>query len=227
MKNIKQILLSGILALFLSACSKNSTMNTNNNDPVKENNFNSSEEAVNKGKNDLISLVKNNREFNLGLDLAALEKSMPGKAVSEGIMSFDRLLQYRQDSISALVEDSRRLSTPLVAENNVVSIIGTTKTEKGWQLGALGNKSLTADLTELRNHTSLEQAQISRIEVPNLQAVIYEVTNGRQKQYFTTYGGRSLQRSVNPSELMKQLQADAVSFQREFGDQLKNNRLVK
>ena len=228
MKNTIFILLAGLLTFLLTSCNKNSGMNNNDgNQPVKENLFKTSEEAVMKGKNDLLSLVKNNKEFNLGIDAAALERSAPGKAVPEVTLNFERLIQNQRDSIATMLEDSRRLSTPLVADNAVVTVIGTSQAEGGWRLGELGNKELANDLTALVGTAGMNMMQISRIEVPNLQATIYEVTNANGRQYFTNYGGRSLREPVNQAELLKQLQADAVRFQREFGDQLKKNNLVR
>ncbi len=228
MKNTIFILLAGLLTFLLTSCNKNSGMNNNDgNQPVKENLFKTSEEAVMKGKNDLLSLVRNNKEFNLGIDAAALERSAPGKAVPEMTLNFERLIQNQRDSIATMLEDSRRLSTPLVADNTVVTVIGTSQAEGGWRLGELGNKELANDLTALVGTAGMNMMQVSRIEVPNLQATIYEVTNANGRQYFTNYGGRSLREPVNQAELLKQLQADAVRFQREFGDQLKKNNLVR
>ena len=228
MKNTIFILLAGLLTFLLTSCNKNSGMNNNDrNQPVKENLFKTSEEAVMKGKNDLLSLVRNNKEFNLGIDAAALERSAPGKAVPEMTLNFERLIQNQRDSIATMLEDSRRLSTPLVADNAVVTVIGTSQADGGWRLGELGNKELANDLTALGGTAGMNMMQVSRIEVPNLQATIYEVTNANGRQYFTNYGGRSLREPVNQAELLKQLQADAVRFQREFGDQLKKNNLVR
>ena len=228
MKNTIFIILAGLLTFFLTSCNKNSGMNNNDgNQSVKENLFKTSEEAVTKGKNDLLSLVKNNKEFNLGIDAGALERSAPGRAVPEMTLNFERLMQNQRDSIAGMLEDSRRLSTPLLADNTVVTVIGTSQTEGGWRLGELGDKEIANDLTELGGTAGMNMMQVSRIEVPNLQATIYEVSTANGKQYFTNYGGRSLREPVNQSELLKQLQADAVRFQREFGNQLKKNNLVR
>ncbi len=228
MKNTIFVILAGILTCFLTSCIKNSGMNNNDsNQSVKENLFKTSEEAVIKGKNDLLTLVRNNKEFNMGIDAATLERSAPGRAVPEMTLNFEQLMQNQRDSIGTMLEDSRRLSTPLVADNSVVTVIGTSPTEGGWRLGELGNKELANDLTALGGTAGMNMMQVSRIEVPNLQVTIYEVTNANGRQYFTNYGGRSLREPVNQAELLKQLQAEAIRFQREFGDQLKKNNLVR
>ena len=95
-------------------------MTTNNpqQGEVKENKYPSSEDAVQNGKNDLMALLKN-KSFNIDIDAAALEKSIPNTPIPVYEVSFERLLTSESDSLATISEDSRKLNTPLVNDQSI------------------------------------------------------------------------------------------------------------
>lgn len=225
MKNLKYIVLFLLLPIILYSCTDKMTTNNPQQGDVKENKYPSSEDAVQNGKNDLMALLKN-KSFNIDIDAAALEKSIPNTPIPVYEVNFERLLTSENDSLATISEDSRKLNTPLVTENKVIAVITTSKIENGWQLNEITNPSLSNDLNEIRGSLQMN-APISVYEVPNINATLYEAKMDGRAMYFTNYKGQSLRQPVPGDSLMKQLRVDAQVFQRKFGEQLKKGPLVK
>ena len=225
MKNLKYILLLFLVPILLYSCTEKVTMNNPEQGEIKENKYPSSEEAVLKGKNDLLTLLKN-KDLNINIDAAALERSNPAPAISVFEVNFDRLVQSQSDSLVAISEDSRKLNTPLVNDNKVIAVITTSKIDKGWQLNEITNPSLSNDLNEIRTSFQME-VPIAVYEIPNINATLYEAKMDGRSMYFTNYNGQSLRQPVPGDSLMKQLRADAQIFQRKYGEELKKGKLVR
>ena len=226
MKNLKYILLLFLLPVLLYSCTDKKNMNNPNQNGIKENKYPSSEEAVQNGKNDLLTLLKN-KDLNINIDAAALEKSTPEKAVPVFEVNFDRLLKSEGDSLTAISTDSKKLSTPLVNDNKVVAVISTSQNDKGWQLNEITNPELSSDLNEIRTTVNQMNIPVSVYEVPNINATLYEVNMQGRKMYFTKYDSHSLREAIAGDAIMKQIRSDAQIFQRKFGEQLKKEKLMK
>lgn len=227
MKNLKHILAALLISVFLFSCNDKSNMGNSGQNEIKENNFTSSNDAVNKGKADLISILKNNKEFNLNIDAAALERSKPESPISVFDVNFEKLLRSDSVTLAAIAEASTKSQTPLVDDTRVVTVISTSKTEKGWKLDEITDNIRSSDLTEIKGQFNNMNIPISVFEVPNINATVYEVNADGRKLYYTKYNGGSLRQPLSEGELLKQIRSDAQIFQRQFGDELKKGKLVK
>lgn len=227
MKNLKHTLAILLLSVFLFSCSDKNNMGNSGQNEIKENNFTSSGDAVSKGKADLISILKNNKEFSLNIDAAALERSKPESPILVFDVNFEKLLRADSATLATVAEDNKKSQTPLVDNARVVTVISTSKNEKGWQLDEITNNVASSDLTEIRGQFNNMNVPISVFEVPNINATIYEVNADGRKLYYTKYNGGSLKQPLSEDEIFKQIRNDAQIFQRQFGDQLKKGKLVK
>ncbi|RKS96296.1 hypothetical protein [Chryseobacterium defluvii] len=227
MKNLKHIFAVLLLSVFLISCTDKSNMGNSGQNEIRENNFTTSDDAVNKGKADLISILKNNKEFNLTIDAAALERSKPEAPISVFDVNFEKLLRSDSVTLATIAEESKKSQTPLVDNSRVITVISTSKNEKGWQLDEITDNVRSSDLTEIKGQFNAMNVPISVFEVPNINATIYEVNTDGRKLYYTKYNGGSLRQPLSEGELIKQIRNDAQIFQRQFGDELKKGKLVK
>ncbi|GAB0155108.1 hypothetical protein CHRYSEOSP005_03680 [Chryseobacterium sp. Alg-005] len=227
MKNLKHILAVLLLSVFLISCNDKNNMGNSGQNEIRENNFTTSDDAVNKGKADLISILKNNKEFNLNMDAAALERSKPEASISVFDVNFEKLLRSDSIALTSIAEESRKSQTPLVDNTKVITVISTSKSEKGWQLDEITDNVRVSDLTEIKGQFNNINVKIAVFEVPNINATIYEVSVDGRKLYYTRYNGRSLKQPLSEGEILKQIRTDAQIFQRQFGDELKKSKLVK
>ena len=192
------------------------------------------EQAVSKAKADLVALLREQKDLNLGVDVAAVEGSQPGNPVRRVELDFDKLLQAEAASdLDALVTSERDTVVPLVAGTTVVTIVEVAGEGQQWRIVGLGGKDIADDLNEVRTAAagvegSSAEANVTLYEVPNLQARVYGVKAGEAQQLFTNYGGRfSTRQAVDAATLIPVLRADAIEFQKTYGDVVKEKRLVR
>lgn len=219
-------LTAAALVLFSAAsCSRNKDMNQGSPSPPH---FQTSEEAVAQGKRDLLEALRLNPGINLGVDAAQVEKSAPDQPLAITEVDFQKLLEAQSvDSLQSLAGASRGNATPLLADDQVVSLVETSNDARGWKVSAIGNQALREELNQIRA-TPYGAGKLEYFEVPNLDARIYAATLEDGKTgYLTSYGGLSLRQPVGIEELLPRLKHDALEFQKRYGDELKRGKLVK
>jgi hypothetical protein len=201
--------------------------------------FKSPEEAANKGKQDLMEVLKSGRDINLGVTADELGQAEPGKVVMRKMLDFDRLLNAsRAGSLDEIIAPMGSYASvvPLMVNNKAVTVVEVMEMEGGWKLaghgngrwlevGGLGGSVLAKELTMVMQAS--KQSEIIIYEVPNLRTLVYEVKEGGREVYYTNYKGKSLRQPVSKAELFEMLQADAKAFQAEFGDKVKEQQLVR
>lgn len=213
------------------ACSNQNQVNNNDRQQQQQQSYATPEEAAQKGKSDLLSALRSNNQFNLGIDAAALENAQPGRPMRMVELSFDKLLaaDTANPSLDALVASDKNTVVPLVGNNTVLTIVEVNKIDQNWRVAALGGKQFASDLTTLGQavgDTGMQSVTI--YEVPNLQVIVYGVKTGTTEMFYTNYGGRfSLRQGVGAADLIPMLKRDAAEFQRKFGDQIKRAKLLK
>lgn len=226
MKNLKYILIIISTPVLLYSCTDKKNGNNSQNGNQMENQFSSADDAVAKGKNDLLAILKN-KQFTINIDSAALKRSQPETPIPLYEVSFDRLLKSNGDSLITISTDSKKWNIPLVDKNKIVATIATSKNEKGWQIDEVANPSISNDLNEIRASLNTPNMLIKVYEVPNINATLYETKIEGRNMYFTKYNGQSLRQPVAADVIFNQLKTDALVFQRRFGEQLKKGKLVK
>jgi hypothetical protein len=190
--------------------------------------FKSAEEAANKGKQDLLEVLKSGRDLNLGVTADQLENAKPGTLVVRKMLDFDKLLNLSdlKSLDEAVIPMASQASiVPLMLDGKAVTVIEVMEVEGGWKLVGLGGSVLAKELTMVMQAS--KQKDVIIYEVPNLRTLVYETKENGREVYYTNYQGKSLRQPIPRAQLFELLQADAKSFQAEFGDKVKEKRLVR
>ena len=195
---------------------------------TKPQTFTDAEQAVAQAKSDLVSLLRDQKDLNLGVDLASVEASQAGRPVRRVEVDFDKLLVSEGvTEFGSLVKSERDTVVPLIARETVVTVVEVAGEGQQWRIVGLGGKDIADDLNAVRT-ASAGAEDITLYEVPNLQARVYGAKAGETEQLFTNYGGRlSIQQAVDATTLIPILRADAIEFQKTYGDAVKEKKLVR
>jgi len=190
--------------------------------------FSAPQEAANKAKNDLLTLLRSRKDIALGFEQQTIEKSQPAAPVKQYQITFEDLAAA--DSFMALRRNELALVVPLVADGTVATVVGVAKDEAGWKIASLGDKSLSSELDVVRKAVG-----------PRTEIVIYDLPHSGEKVYsamqpatggggivlYTNYTGFNLKEPVAAERLLPVLKQDAAEFQRKYGVELKRQRVVR
>ncbi|WP_299886863.1 hypothetical protein [uncultured Lacinutrix sp.] len=190
-----------------------------------QDNDSSIQEAVNKGKTDLIDVLsKAGKDFNFGIDAESVKSATMASPISYQEMDFNRLLNYNQQGLNGTLNSELKKIVPLVNGNKVITTIGVSNAKQGrYQVTDLINHQYHNELNQLPN--AIKQNNFSNLKivyVPNLNTVVYSF-NGKS---YTSYKGRSVRQAIDDEALLQLLKADAVAFQNKYGSQLGDKRLL-
>src|SRR5690606_27563253 len=142
-----------------------------------------------------------------------LETAREDNGIEALTVDFEALM--RQDTLGAspAATSAGRSYIPFVAEGRVIATASIRKDDKGFSISALGNDQISKDLQVVRAATQ-NTGVISVYEVPNLNALIYEVNQDGKTVYFTEYRNLfSLQEGTSWGRIAPILQKDAIAFQ--------------
>lgn len=185
-------------------------------------------EAAQKGKQDLLEILRSGRDLNIGVSADELERARAGTPVPRKMLNFDQMLNMKPDSdLSKMVKEagSKSVIVPFGKNMDVATIVVVAPSEKGYEVAGLGGTSVAQDLSRVMKASG--SSNIVAYEVPNLQTTIYAVTESGQGMYYTSFQGNSIRRGVSASALFPALQQAAQKFQQEYGDKVKDQRLVR
>ncbi|WP_417612432.1 hypothetical protein [Owenweeksia hongkongensis] len=185
-------------------------------------------EAANKGKQDLMEVLKSGRDINLGVSADELGSAQAGTPVAHQVLSFDRLTKADSTSRLADMVDKEASATsivPLMNGGSVVTVITVANMKGEYKVVGLGGMTFANDLNTVMKASGSKR--ITAYEVPNLQTVIYAVNQQGKEMYYTNFEGNSLQRPVTVALLLPAVQKAAARFQKEYGAALQKGELVK
>jgi hypothetical protein len=190
--------------------------------------FKTQSEAIQKGKNDLLSIMRSS-QFQFTIDPALLQKSQPKITVKHVEIDFNQLLKEEQvNNLNQLRNDAKSNINALMIDNNVVTIIQTVQSDKGWTVTGLADAALASDLDEVLSTQSIDQIdEITLYEIANLQAFIYQIKTTIGEMYFSKYNGATLKESTSIDQIYPVLHGDALLFERKYGDDLRYKKLLK
>ena len=188
------------------------------------------DEAVARAKGDLLQVVSEQQELRLGVDSATLQQSQSGAPIRRIEVDFQKLLSA--DSTTPLASLARAdVSTivPLLHGDTVVTIVELSKEQPGWRVIGLAGVGIASDLSRVRrSQQGSAPESLTLYEVPNIEAHIYAVMKGGRELLFTSYRGRfTLETGLRAAVLIPVLKEDAVAFEREYGETLKQRRLAR
>jgi hypothetical protein len=165
--------------------------------------FNTPEEASAKAKSDLIDVLETNKDLDLGIDIEKLRNSQQARMIQYADVDFQKLLM-----------------------NSVVGVVEVGPEQGGWKVVGLGNKPIKEDL----NTAGIElnpNADVTVYEVPNLQLYIYGVRKDASETYYLNFGQYTLRDSTSIQDFYPKLHESSIKFQRDYGEILKKEPLVK
>jgi len=190
--------------------------------------FSAPQEAANKAKNDLLTLLRSRKDIALGLEQQTIEKSQPAAPVKQYQITFEDLAAA--DSFIALRRNEMAAVVPLVADGTVATVVEVAKDEAGWKIASLADKGLSSELAVVRNAVG-PQAEIVIYDLPHsgerVYAAMQPATGGGGGVLYTNYTGFNLREPVPAERLLPVLKQDAAEFQRKYGEELKRQRVVR
>lgn len=195
---------------------------------MKEGNvFATPEAAADKAKNDLIQILETTRDLNLGIDLARLRESQSAPLIKHVLIDFNKLLKSESvKSLSDIMASEKGKVVPYLLRNELTAIAEISQTEKGWRVSGLGNKAI-ADELSASGLLLKKEVIITLYEVPNLHIMIYGVIEDKVERYHLNFERFSLREGVGIDDFYSLLRENAHKFDAEFGDVLKERRLVR
>lgn len=193
-----------------------------------QNNMKEITEVANKGKQDLLEVLKSGRDLNLGVSAEELEGASAGTPVKRQVLQFDALMKLDSNSrLSDIVDKEASMTSivPFVKGSEVVTVVEVAEAKGELRLAGLGGMSLSSDLSAVMRASGSKN--ITAYEVPNLQTMIYAVGEDKGVKYYTSFQGNSIRQAVPASLLLPAVQAAAERFQKEYGSALQKEQLVR
>jgi hypothetical protein len=190
--------------------------------------FSTPQEAANKAKNDLLTVLRSRKDIALGLEQQTIEKSQPAPPLRQYQITFEDLASA--DSFTALRRNELATIVPLVADGTVATVVGLAKGEAGWKIASIADKSLSGELDVVRKAVG-PTAEIAIYDLPHsgekVYAAVQPATGGGGTTLYTNYTGFNLREPVPAERLLPVLKRDAAEFQQKYGDELKRQRIVR
>lgn len=193
-----------------------------------QNNMKEITEVANKGKQDLLEVLKSGRDLNLGVSAEELEGASAGTPVKRQVLQFDAFMKLDSNSrLSDIVDKEASMTSivPFVKGSEVVTVVEVAEAKGELRLAGLGGMSLSSDLSAVMRASGSKN--ITAYEVPNLQTMIYAVGEDKGVKYYTSFQGNSIRQAVPASLLLPAVQAAAERFQKEYGSVLQKEQLVR
>jgi hypothetical protein len=189
--------------------------------------FKTPDEAIAQAKSDLIQVLETNKDLDLGIDIEKLRNAEPVEPARYAEVDFEKLLRSENVlSLSDISSPPKSMIAPFVLDNGIVGVAEVGEVPDGWKITGLGNKPITDDL----NTTGIvldKEAVITIYEVPNLQLFIYGVRKETSETYYLNFSEFTLRDSIDLKAFYPALRESSIRFNKEFGDKLKKEKLVK
>jgi len=183
--------------------------------------FSAPDEAANKAKSDLLSILRSRKNVDLGVDEAALAKSQPAKLIKHYQITFEQLLSA--DSAATfgnLAQNEMATVVPFVSDNSVVTVAEVAKDDKGWRVTSLVNA-----LRAITGETS--QDEITIYDLPHSAVKVYGIKKDNSEMFYSDYPGFNVREGVSAERLLSVVKGDAAEFQRNYGAALKEQKVVR
>lgn len=183
-------------------------------------------EAANAAKKDMLDAMDQKVAFNI--DKEKLRGANPAAPVMQYELQWDALLKADSSTgFAKLGANDPTTIVPLINGNEVVTVIGVREDKQAYSITTLGDKQLSSELDLVSRASGKTSDNIKIYEIPNLQAMIYEVMlDSAKTMYFTSYNS-SLRQGMEASQLLPMLRANAEAFEKQFGAEIRKGKLVR
>jgi hypothetical protein len=176
-----------------------------------------------------VTILKSDQKIDLGLNVETVENATPGPVYSYMDLDFQKILKADTSMMMRdLAAQERSRIVPLINRENVVTVVQLTRADEGWKIMSLVDKKITQDLNVIQKTLQRKVEDMVIFDIPNLQGTIYQVGLREDLVYFTDYSEKfSMRDGVKSTDLIPLLREDALRFQREYGDLLKDEDLLR
>lgn len=228
MKSMKyfQSIATILLLFFMISCNdtNGNSQDGRGNDQPKT--YPSPTEAANAAKQDMLDAM--DQKVALNIDKEKLRGANPAAPVMRYELQWDALLKADSSASFATLSGSDPAAiVPLINGNEVVTVVGIRQDKQAYSIATLGDKQLSSDLDLVSRASGKTTDNIKIYEIPNLQAMIYEVMlDSAKAMYFTSYNN-SLRQGMEASRLLPMLRANAETFEKQFGAEIRKGKLVR
>jgi hypothetical protein len=211
--------------IYFTSCTMNKPKD-NGSGTTEEKYFNTPDDAVKQAQSDMLEILKNHKDINLGVTYDQLQAATPASSVIQSEIDFGLILQNKDvTQMSDIVKGEKNIIAPFSDKRSIVAVAEVAKVEKGWKITALGNAVITSNLNMLNKVLQgIEGKNIAIFEVPNLNILIYQVKENEKNVY---YLNNNMERPREFIDVYAELLNEATIFQKEFGEQLQKDKLVK
>ena len=224
---MKSILKSGFLLLSIilifSSCQSQEGEGEMNEPKI----YKTPEDAAANAKSDLIQVLETDKNIDLGIDVAKLRKAELVRVAKYQEVDFEKILTTESvQSLSEISFPHKSMVAPFVLDDKVVGVAEVTEVSDGWKVSGLGNKPITDDINTTRVNLN-NDLEVIIYEVPNLQIYIYGVRKGAVETYYLNFDNFTLKDSTALKTFYPVVRESSIRFHKEFGEQLKKEKLVK
>lgn len=204
----KRILARVIAISILFSCNNTSPNEIDSSGPYYQ--FATSTEAVEKGKKDLLEIVKRKELKGISIDSSLLVRAEAEESVNTIDISLDLLLKADSiESMQDIVYKEKGRITPLYADDKIVTSIITRIDSGIWTVSGFRNQFVESDISVLRKIIPVyHQSEISLYEVPGVEAHIYGFKVEGKERYYTNYQGMTFDQPVALNKLIEMLKND-------------------
>lgn len=235
MKTFSIFISTGLVILLFAAasCSHRTKENGDMKNDTTPTTFSTANEAALQAQEDLLHILRSDTTLNLGInDTAALAAAAPGNPIQHFSIDFNKLLAADSTAtLASLQQEELNTIIPLADKQNLVTVVEVNEANNRWKIASLSGKSLSDNLrivlTAIRNDTALAGSPVVLYEVPNINARLFCVNDGKRSIVFTEYNHYSLRQGISAASLIPVLKESAHRFQEEFGEQLKKQKLAE
>ena len=220
---LKSIALLLLGLLVVSACSGEREARETTQAKV----FATPEEAAREAKDNLIEVLETHKDINLDIDVSKLRESELASVMRYVLVDFDRMLSADSvASLSAIIASEKSVVAPFIRGNEIVAVAEVAQVSSGWKVAVLGNKAIRDDIN--RSRAALrENATVMIYEIPNLQLMVYGVRENGRETYFLNFEQFTTAEAVAIEAFYPRMRERAIQFDKDFGDQLRKEKLLK
>lgn len=197
--------------------------------PSPANTMKTPDEAAQKALISLPQLVQSANYRGMGFDSVDEAKTAKlGAAVPRKIVSYVELLKYQPGvSLAKLFTNDEELVYPFQIGDTVKSTTTVNKKAGSWHIGTVGD----AYLAKIISAAPDKQPKLQIISIPGLSLDFAGVRQGDDWELVPAQDYPDLDlakgRSVRAEEVLPRLSSYAKAFDKQYGEQLRNRRLVK
>lgn len=194
-----------------------------------QNQFQTKEEAVQKAQQDLIQILESGLKIDMDVTVEQVREAKPMMSIAFNQVNFEALINSENaESFNQLKTELVSYIVPLANKEKIVTLIQVYQVDKMWKVSGIGDNLIKEDLNKLPSEAFNEGFSNLKIyEVPNIQANIYVLDLRAEEVAFSNYGNYNIREGVKPASVIEVLKGDAIQFQKQWGDLLKEGKLVK